>query len=259
MEFKYLKIDKEEYSRLDEIEYKKPWEKKEIIHFLANFTFKIYENGSLGYKISIDEDIEILYFEILSFIKNTDYNVPKTSSEKKHSEKLIKFGETYKNENITKFSEDDIKRIDVKIFTELNKPLYRVLEFRQISRDGLIFNKKSIGYEVYLEFKRKILNKQKTQTKLSNSQKIKIKGSLQSIGFLFSELIDKGFIEAPKRNGKNNTSAISRMILDHFEFIDREEQPKSEDIRKTLFTENKLSVDKQTLFKIPERNIINTD
>jgi len=90
-------------------------------------------------------------------------------------------------------------------------------------------------------------------------QKIKIKGSLQSIGFLFSELIEKGFIETPKRNGKNNTSAISRMILDHFEFIDKEEQPKPEDIRKTLFTENKLSIEKQNQFKIPQSKIINTD
>ncbi|MDQ0065142.1 hypothetical protein [Chryseobacterium lathyri] len=94
---------------------------------------------------------------------------------------------------------------------------------------------------------------------ISAPQKIKIKGSLQSIGFLFSELIEKGFIEAPKRNGKDNTSAISRMILDHFEFIDKEEQPKPEDIRKTLFTENKLSSDKQNQFKIPHIKIINTD
>ena len=49
------------------------------------------------------------------------------------------------------------------------------------------------------------------------------------------------------------------MILEHFEFIDKEEQPKPEDIRKTLFIENKLSADKQTLFKIPESKIINTD
>ncbi|MCT4327052.1 hypothetical protein HZP16_13210 [Elizabethkingia anophelis] len=94
---------------------------------------------------------------------------------------------------------------------------------------------------------------------VSGSQKIKIKGSLQSIGFLFSELIEKGFIEAPKRNGKDNTSAISRMILDHFEFIDKEEQPKPEDIRKTLFTENKLSIEKQNQFKIPQCKIINSD
>ncbi|CEJ72098.1 hypothetical protein BN1195_04455 [Chryseobacterium oranimense G311] len=108
----------------------------------------------------------------------------------------------------------------------------------------------------------------KIESQLSNSsniekitvpQKIKIKGSLQSIGYLFSELIEKGFIEAPKRNGKDNISAISRMILDHFEFIDKEEQPKPEDIRKTLFTENKLSADKQNQFKIPHSKIINAD
>ena len=94
--------------------------------------------------------------------------------------------------------------------------------------------------------------------KITIPQKIKIKGSLQSIGFLFSELIEKGFIEAPKRNGKDNTSAISRMLLDHFEFIDKEEQPKPEDIRKTLFTENKLSIGQQNQFKIPQSIIINT-
>ncbi|MCW1961489.1 MULTISPECIES: hypothetical protein [Chryseobacterium] len=96
-------------------------------------------------------------------------------------------------------------------------------------------------------------------SKILNPNKILVKGSLQSIGYLFSELIEKGFIEAPKRNGKDNTSAISRMILDHFEFIDKEEQPKPEDIRKTLFTENKLSIEKQNQFKIPQSKIINTD
>jgi hypothetical protein len=102
-------------------------------------------------------------------------------------------------------------------------------------------------------------SKSTNNDKIADPQKIKIKGSLQSIGFLFSELIEKGFIEAPKRNGKDNTSAISRMILDHFEFIDKEEQPKPEDIRKTLFTENKLSIEKQNQFRIPQSKIINTD
>lgn len=104
-----------------------------------------------------------------------------------------------------------------------------------------------------------IIPKKDEKTVQSQPNKIPIKGSLQSIGFLFSELIEKGFIEAPKRNGKDNTSAISRMILEHFEFIDKEDQPKPEDIRKTLFLENKLSAEKQKLFKIPESKIINTD
>ncbi len=45
-----------------------------------------------------------------------------------------------------------------------------------------------------------------------------------------------------KRNGNNNKSEISRMILEHFEFMSKEEQPKPEDIRKTLFTENDFSI-----------------
>ena len=53
------------------------------------------------------------------------------------------------------------------------------------------------------------------------------------------------------------------MILEHFEFINREfeqkKPPTAESIRKTLFTNNSLSADKQKLFKIPESNIINTD
>ena len=97
-----------------------------------------------------------------------------------------------------------------------------------------------------------------TKPKLEDN-KIKIKGSIQSIGYIFSELIDKGHIQPPKRNGKINTSAISRLILRHFEFVDREVQPNPEDIRKTLFSENKLSADKQALFKIPQNKIINTD
>ena len=156
MKFKYIEIDREEYSRLNEIEYKKQWEKKEIVNFLANFTYKIHESCSADYTILIDEDIEILYFEILSFIKNQDYKVPKTSREKANSEKLIQFAENYKKENSSTLSEEDITRVDFKVFSELHKPLYDILEFRKYSIDGIIFNKKSIGYEVYLEFKRMI-------------------------------------------------------------------------------------------------------
>lgn len=142
---------------------------------------------------------------------------------------------------------------------EFNKKLIkefdRILEF--IYNEFDIENGKLIEQEKLIK---KITDRKEIEKfRLPNSNKIKIKGSLQSVGFLFSELIEKGFIEAPKRNGKDNTSAISRMILDHFEFVDKEEQPKPEDIRKTLFSENKLSADKQNQFKIPQSKIINTD
>ncbi|MDH6254383.1 hypothetical protein M2347_004110 [Chryseobacterium sp. H1D6B] len=136
---------------------------------------------------------------------------------------------------------------DSKKFTNFKFATKKILEFVD-KKSQLITSK--IKFEKLLVEDKDIF---------STSQKIKIKGSLQSIGYLFSELIEKGFIEAPKRNGKDNTSAISRMILDHFEFIDKEEQPKPEDIRKTLFAENKLSIEKQNQFKIPQSKIINTD
>lgn len=94
---------------------------------------------------------------------------------------------------------------------------------------------------------------------LKASQKIKVKGSLQSIGYIFSELVNKGYIDVPMRNGNYNKSKISRSILEHFEFIDRDKQPTPEDIRQTLFDKNSLSAEKQKLFKIPESKIINTD
>ena len=144
------------------------------------------------------------------------------------------------------------------------------INFEEVSK--IIFEKSRIGMFVEERIKiedgkliaqeqviEKFTEKNIIPSKLIDKNKIQIKGSLQSIGYLFSELIEKGFIVAPKRTGKNNTSAISRIILAHFEFIDKEEQPKPEDIRKTLFTENKLSTDKQSLFKIPESKIINTD
>ncbi|MET3530633.1 hypothetical protein DRF59_12555 [Chryseobacterium flavum] len=136
---------------------------------------------------------------------------------------------------------------DSKKFTNSKFATKKILEFLD-KKSQLIISK--------IKFEKELVEDKDI---FSTSQKIKIKGSLQSIGYLFSELIEKGFIEAPKRNGKDNTSAISRMILDHFEFIDKEEQPKPEDIRKTLFTENKLSADKQNQFKIPQSKIINTD
>lgn len=100
---------------------------------------------------------------------------------------------------------------------------------------------------------------EKKKLKIPPSNKIQIKGSLQSIGYLFSELVDKGFIEVPKRNGNNNTSAIARSILEHFEFLDKPEQPKQEDIRQTLFLKNSLSNAKQDKFKIPHFKTINDD
>ena len=76
---------------------------------------------------------------------------------------------------------------------------------------------------------------------------------------LISELIEKGYIVPPRRNGNINVLATARMILEHFEFADREQQPNEEDIRKTLFTDNRLSTERQSLFKIPSMEKLNTN
>ena len=114
------------------------------------------------------------------------------------------------------------------------------------------------AYNKYLELS--IINiNNGNNLKETDSTKIKVKGSLQSLGYVFSELIEKGYIVPPRRNGNINVLATSRMILEHFEFVDRENQPNEEDIRKTLFTDNKLSMERQELFKIPKMERLNTN
>lgn len=101
-----------------------------------------------------------------------------------------------------------------------NADIYFIEENTKLFLEGAM--DKMIGIKSEIENKIKefeLISVQKNSNKpsrLLNPNKIPIKGSLQSIGYLLSELIEKGFIKAPKRNGKDNTSAISRMILDHF-------------------------------------------
>ena len=83
------------------------------------------------------------------------------------------------------------------------------------------------------------------------TSKIRINGSLQALGYLFTELIEKGYIEPQRKSGKINIQGTAKMILDHFEFTKDEEQPSIESVRQSLFNQNKFSNDKQDLFKIP--------
>ncbi|AQX09189.1 hypothetical protein [Elizabethkingia ursingii] len=164
-----------------------------------------------------------------------------------------------------------------------NKELYWSLRDTYIERHGVILNeynhygnlgqfksyiKQSLcsgideiityAYNKYLEFSIININNGNAY-KETNSSKIKVRGSLQSLGYVFSELIEKGYIVPPRRNGNINVLATARMILEHFEFADREQQPNEEDIRKTLFTDNRLSTERQSLFKIPGMEKLNTN
>jgi hypothetical protein len=241
---------------------------EEIIEYLQ-YSFKNFKEKYL-YATIYDYFVKNDDFKFLaSQIKKIDYyilgnNLFQDSYSFRPKDKFDNYG-IYKNHLVYYYDKTfyffdlkyfDSDNIDMH-FKHMNKIFDR--ESENLSRRHTI-DYKGDGLEkrITSEIKSQ-LSKSINIEKISALQKIKIKGSLQSIGFLFSELIEKGFIEAPKRNGKDNTSAISRMILDHFEFIDKEEQPKPEDIRKTLFTENKLSTDKQNQFKIPHSKIINTD
>ncbi|MCO4304678.1 hypothetical protein [Riemerella anatipestifer] len=100
-----------------------------------------------------------------------------------------------------------------------------------------------------------------TQEGRKGYKKIKVKGSLQSIGYIFSELIDKGWIIPPKRNGKINKTAVARLILEHFELIDRKKPITEEYVRRTISTkkiDSGFNKDKMDRFKIPSEKSINS-
>ncbi|WP_143756558.1 hypothetical protein [Chryseobacterium sp. RU37D] len=86
------------------------------------------------------------------------------------------------------------------------------------------------------------------------NNKIRIHGSTQLFGYIFSELIRKGYIAPEKKQGNVNVAATARLILDHFEFLDTEKQPEVDYLRKALFEQNSLSSEKQNQFTIPPFN-----
>lgn len=92
-----------------------------------------------------------------------------------------------------------------------------------------------------------------TQEDYEDHEKITINGSLQLIGHIFTKLIEKGYIEPKRKNGKPNASATAEMLLNHFNFTYNANgtQPTKEYLKKTLFEQNKLSADKTDLIKIP--------
>lgn len=84
------------------------------------------------------------------------------------------------------------------------------------------------------------------------SDKILINGNIQLLGFIFNELINKGYITAPKHNGKVSHAKFAKQLLKHFEFTtgDNNKQPSENYLTKAL-KENKYSINKQETFKIP--------
>jgi len=91
-----------------------------------------------------------------------------------------------------------------------------------------------------------------------DSDKITLNGNIQLWEFIFNELINKGYITAPKHNGKVSHAKFARQLLQHFEFTSQnnEKQPSENYLTKAL-KENKYSNSKQEIFKIPNIKIAN--
>lgn len=204
--------------------------KDEQVKFFVDIIFNIANSSDKINDDILDDEIEELYFKSIKIIPRN----------------IIKYEESLDNL-------DKIKTISI-----LNS-----LNFRNEHEYGFYTNKHKLGYKVYLEFKRFIKNRKDTQETSTEKQIpankiISNLVNLQAIGYLFTELIRKGLIQPIYRNGKINQLGTARMILEHFYFQDLDSQPNEEDVRKTLFEDNKLSEDKINLFEIPSIKKLNT-
>jgi len=138
------------------------------------------------------------------------------------------------------------------LFRNFNFAIIKITEFIDQRLKAL----KAFEYSIYNKVRSKVRSRF-DMTDIAESQtathfpKIRINGSLQAWGYILTELMDKGYIEPQRKNGKLNVQGTAKMILDHFEFTKEEFQPPLESVRQSLFTQNKFSNDKQDLFKIP--------
>jgi len=105
----------------------------------------------------------------------------------------------------------------------------------------------------WIKEKRQKLNEPKTKQK---NKKIKWNGTPALFGYLFIELVNKGFIEMPLHNGEHNYTEFAKRCFDTFEIkgtnkplttignLTKELNPKQD--------KNSLSDTKRAKFTIPE-------
>lgn len=144
--------------------------------------------------------------------------------------------------------------LNASLFRNFNFAIVRMAEFIDQKLKSLQSFEWSIYHRVKLQAQSQLEkdgDNNNTIQAVSYIQKIKVNGSLQAWGYILTELMDKGYIEPQRKNGKLNIQGTAKMILDHFEFTKEEFQPSLESVRQSLFTQNKFSSDKQNLFRIP--------
>ncbi|AZA84957.1 hypothetical protein C1637_22010 [Chryseobacterium lactis] len=144
------------------------------------------------------------------------------------------------------------KEVSESLFRNFNFAIVRIAEYIDWRLKALKAFQWSIYHRVKSGAKADVeKNAEEQPPQISYVPKIKVNGSLQALGYILTELMDKGYIEPQRKNGSLNVQGTAKMILDHFEFTKEEFQPPLESVRQCLFTQNKFSNDKQNLFKIP--------
>ena len=156
MEFKKIDFEKEKFSQLTT--------EKEKINFLTKFTLDLINTVEINYKTLLPEEIDDLFFNVITFTEKNDYKRNSTSEEIVNLTNFVKLDymrDATKNENETLMEYFIRKRPDL-----LLRPIRDLLEFRvfQPENGGLIYVKNKIGYKVFLEYKRAINERIKKET-----------------------------------------------------------------------------------------------
>ena len=166
MEFKKIVFDKDNFSKLTT--------EKEQISFLTTFITDLINTVEINYKTLLPEEIDDLFFNVISFTGKNDYKRNSTSEEIVNLTNFVKLDymrDATKNENETLMEYFIRKRPDL-----LLRPIRDLLEFRvfQPENGGLIYVKNKIGYKVFLEYKRAINERIKEEEKrISGKTEIK--------------------------------------------------------------------------------------
>lgn len=158
-------------------------------------------------------------------------------------------------ENVTLIENYEFSLIDtetrlfgINIITEIENKIYNS-EMQEF--DFILIKKYLYTFNKILNFlDTKPLEKQTNSNVGKTTEKININGNTQLLGHIFIQLIEGGFIEPIKTgNGEINKMATARMLLEHFNFTEKEHQPTVEYLKKAIF-ENQFSAGKTEYLKI---------
>lgn len=225
------------------------------IEYLTDYFF-MFIDESLNNENLIAEEAEDLYFKTVTKLFDnykavdgqSNFEYERLKRELSHYDKAKEKSKPITQEIVNEYEgyKEDLKQ--PKFY---HSTIYSLYKFWQPIGVGIKdYDKRKIGYKVFLNIKKQLLdfkivdekNPSKINTKITN---------VQAIGYLFSELINKGLIEPKYKNVRRSPLNTARMILEHFHFSDLDKQPSEEVMRKALFDDNSLSKDKTQYFKLP--------